>query len=100
MIRDRIQKVCDSFMGSRFEIPGLGENLFAQLEEVRRQVMTENELKKVSKRELANYLRSINGDHMTAEKPSQLEVMLQFVVRERVTYMTLNMFLYKTQNDQ
>jgi len=29
MIRDRIQKVCDSFMGSRFEIPGLGDNLFA-----------------------------------------------------------------------
>jgi hypothetical protein len=28
MIRDRVQKICDSFMGSRFEIPGLGDQLF------------------------------------------------------------------------
>lgn len=28
MIRDRVTKICDSFMGSRFEIPGLGDQLF------------------------------------------------------------------------
>ena len=35
VIRDRVQKICDSFMGSRFEIPNLGDPLFAELARVR-----------------------------------------------------------------
>ncbi len=38
MIRDRVQKICDSFMGSRFEIPSLGEELFAEHGRVRTQI--------------------------------------------------------------
>jgi len=33
IIRDRVQKICDSFMGTRFEIPQLGENLRATLQQ-------------------------------------------------------------------
>ena len=37
-IRDRVQKICDSFMGSRFEIPDIGDPLFAELSRVRKQI--------------------------------------------------------------
>jgi hypothetical protein len=33
IIRDRVQKICDSFMGTRFEIPQLGEPLRATLQQ-------------------------------------------------------------------
>ena len=39
MLRDRVQKVCDSFMGSRFEIPDLNNRLFDTLDQVRSQVI-------------------------------------------------------------
>jgi len=37
-IRDRVQKICDSFMGSRFEIPDIGDPLFTELSRVRKQI--------------------------------------------------------------
>lgn len=36
VIRDRVSKICDSFMGSRFEIPNLGDELFNELARVRK----------------------------------------------------------------
>ena len=38
MFRDRVEKICDSFMGSRFKIKDLGDGLFNELEEVRRTI--------------------------------------------------------------
>ena len=73
MIRDRVQKICDSFMGSRFEIPGLGEQLFAELERVRAQVIEDRSLLRVTKAQLKEYLRSINGKSDKVE-PSLLEI--------------------------
>lgn len=100
MIRDRITKACDSFMGSRFEINSLGKPLFDELARVRKEVIEQNELKKVSKLKLREYLQSINGDNMTPEKPSQLEVMHHFVAREKATYTTLNMLSFKDSEDR
>lgn len=62
VIRDRVQKICDSFMGSRFEIPNLGDPLFSELSRVRSQIKEDESLLKISRGQLKEYLRSINGD--------------------------------------
>lgn len=90
MIRDRVQKICDSFMGSRFEIPGLGEQLFGELERVRAQVIEDRSLLRVTKAQLKEYLRSINGISDNVE-PSLLEIFHQFVAKEKSIYVALNM---------
>ena len=51
-IRDRVQKICDSFMGSRFEIPDLGDPLFAELSRVRNQIQEDQSLLKMSRIQL------------------------------------------------
>jgi len=62
MNRNIIQKICDSFMGSRFEIPGLGDQLFDQLAQVRTEINSDKELLKTSRLQLKEYLISINGN--------------------------------------
>jgi hypothetical protein len=49
IIRDRVQKICDSFMGSRFEIPSLGDSLLQEYERVRNQIQEDRSLLRVSK---------------------------------------------------
>ena len=56
MIRDRVQKICDSFMGSRFEMPGLGDALFVELNRVRKQISEDRALLRTSKAKLREYL--------------------------------------------
>jgi hypothetical protein len=48
-------------MGSRFEIPGIGEPLFKEHERVRNQIIEDRQLFKTSRIQLKEYLRSING---------------------------------------
>jgi vacuolar-type H+-ATPase subunit I/STV1 len=97
VIRDRVQKICDSFMGSRFEIPNLGDPLFAELARVRHQIKEDEGLLKTSRMQLKEYLRSINGD-CDAEVPSQLEVCQHFVAKEKAIYMILNMMKLREAN--
>lgn len=56
IIRDRVQKICDSFMGSRFEMPGLGDALFVELNRVRKQISEDRALLRTSKAKLREYL--------------------------------------------
>jgi hypothetical protein len=90
MIRDRVQKICDSFMGSRFEIPSLGDSLLQEYERVRNQIQEDRSLLRVSKAQLKEYLRSINGD-CNQDTPSMLEVFHNFIAKEKAIYCALNM---------
>jgi len=59
MIRDRIIRICDSFMGQRFDLPPV--NLISRkIEEVRRNIAESKNLTETSKRYLKNYLFDIN----------------------------------------
>lgn len=49
MIRDRVQKICDSFMGSRFEINNLGDGLFDDLAKVRDEIRDSRALLRTSR---------------------------------------------------
>jgi len=89
MIKDRIQKICDSFMGSRFEINSLNDKLFDDLDRVRREIGDSRGLLKTSKDQLKQYLISINGD-CNEVVPSQLEVMHNHVVAEKAIYLVIN----------
>lgn len=61
-LRDRVTKICDSFMGSRFDVPSLGEQLFEQLNRLRFEITEARELLKLTKAELRDYMIKINGD--------------------------------------
>lgn len=97
MLKDRIQKICDSFMGSRFEVTGLGDELFNKLESVRLQVLEDKKLLTTSRREIVNYLNSINGC-TTDTMASQLEVMYNYVIREKSIYTVINMLQMRSTN--
>jgi V-type H+-transporting ATPase subunit a len=90
MIRDRVQKICDSFMGSRFEIGSLGDNLFSELSDVRSKIEGDRELLKTSKTTLREYLISINGN-CDDKLPSTLETYQNFVAKEKSIYNVMNM---------
>lgn len=98
MIRDRVTKICDSFMGSRFEIPGLGDQLFQELGQVRTQIMDDRELLKETKRQVQEYLRSINGNCDETTVPSQLEVFHNHVVKEKAIYTIINQLQKREAN--
>lgn len=61
ILQDRISKICDSFMGSRFQIASLGDGLFNELANVHQQVKQDHNLLLESKASLKQYLESING---------------------------------------
>lgn len=89
MIKDRIQKICDSFMGSRFEINNLGDQLFDDLARVRNEITDSRSLLKTSKIQLRDYLISINGEN-NVDVPSQLEIYHNHVSKEKAIYTVIN----------
>lgn len=97
MIRDRVQKICDSFMGSRFDVPSLGDQLFDQLKQVRFQITEDRELLRSSKSQLRQYLTSINGN-CNEQVPSQLEVIHNHIVKEKSIYNVINMLQARNSN--
>lgn len=58
-IRDRIIKVCDSFMGQRFDVPALS-TLKQKMVEIRRHIDESKNLRITSRKFLRNYLIQIN----------------------------------------
>ena len=89
-MRDRVQKICDSFMGSRFEISNLGDPLFRELATVRAQIHSDIKLLKTSKMQLQGYLQSINGK-CDGKEPSLLEIFHHFVAKEKSIACVINM---------
>jgi hypothetical protein len=95
MIRERIIRICDSFMGQRFDLPPI--NLIAQkTEEVKRNIAESKNLTMTSRKYLRNYLVQINqiqnvdGQMRNEINPSTLEVYKWFVSKEKAIYSSLN----------
>jgi V-type H+-transporting ATPase subunit a len=96
-LRDRVTKICDSFMGSRFDVPSLGEQLFDQVNRLRFEITEARELFKLTRAELRDYMIKINGD-CTKELPSRLEVMHNHIVKEKSIYNLINMLQAREGN--
>lgn len=54
-LRDRIVRICDSFMGQRFDLPSMG-NIEQKMQEVRKNIEESKNLTETSKRYLKTYL--------------------------------------------
>lgn len=99
MIRERIVRIIDSFMGQRFDLPPLA-SIKAKIDEVRRNITDSKNLTDTSRSYLKNYLQQVNminnpdkdisgaGD----DNVSALEVYKWFVTKEKAIYTTLNYF--------
>ncbi len=58
-LRDRILRICDSFMGQRFDLPPL-EQMEEKVGEVERQISEGQALIDTSRNQLRSYLKDIN----------------------------------------
>jgi V-type H+-transporting ATPase subunit a len=81
-------------MGSRYEFQDLGDPLFAEAARVRVQILEDRQLLKLSRQQLQEYLRSINGK-CDKDHPSQLEMYHHFVAKEKALAACCNMMVRK-----
>ncbi|CDW80575.1 v-type atpase 116kda subunit family protein [Stylonychia lemnae] len=95
-LRDRIVRICDSFMGQRFDLPPMG-TIDQKIDEVKRNILESKNLTETSKKYLKTYLTQINqishaeGDQqLHHENISSLEVYKWFVSKEKNLYHALN----------
>lgn len=58
---DRVQKICDSFMGQRFDIPEIGRVREVN-EQTQQEISKSRELLKTSEYQLKQYLYDINNN--------------------------------------
>jgi septal ring factor EnvC (AmiA/AmiB activator) len=80
-------------MGQRFDLPAMG-SMEAKIADVRRSITESKTLTDTSKRQLKDYLSSINqvsGDEgLVRERMSALQVYKWFVAKEKALYHSLN----------
>lgn len=91
-IRERVQKICDSFMGQRFEIPSFS-SIQSQGQETKNDIEKAENLLVTSEQQLRDYLKQINkiqGERSEMTHYSALEVYLWFVAKEKAIYNALN----------
>jgi len=92
--RQRVTKVCESFMGLRIEVPQLGE-LEGLIKDTERSILDSERMLKISKRQLKEYLYSLNYNKDKKDgsdnEVSTLEVQKWLVAKEKAIYNALNM---------
>ena len=88
--KERVQKICDSFMGQRFEIPDMN-TLDEVLLEIRGKVNKSKNLYDTSVNQLKDYLYEMNSSSTEDAGVSTLEIYKWFVAKEKAIYNALNM---------
>lgn len=88
--KDRIQRICDSFMGQRFEIPNLS-SLNERARETQDEIAKSKQLLTTSSGQLQQYLYEMNSmNQPDGEDVSTLEIYMWFVAKEKAIYHVLN----------
>lgn len=89
--KDRVQKICDSFMGKRFEIPDMNDLQAKKIEMVTKITKSRN-LYNMSVDQLKDYLYELNrSSDQSQDNVSKLEIYKWFVAKEKAIYHALNM---------
>lgn len=89
--KERVQKICDSFMGQRFEIPEL--NTLEEVSyEVKEKINKSRNLLMRSEEQLKDYLFDLNSSkaHDNDKDVSVLEIYKWFVAKEKSIYFAMN----------
>lgn len=89
--KERVQKICDSFMGQRFEIPDMN-TLEEVLFEIKGKVAKSKALYDTSVSQLKDYLYDLNSSksHAQDQDVSVLEIYKWFVAKEKAIYYAMN----------
>jgi len=89
--KERVQKICDSFMGQRFEIPDMN-TLDEVCLEIKGKVQKSRSLYDTSVGQLKDYLYDLNSSkaHSDDADVSVLEIYKWFVAKEKGIYYALN----------
>jgi V-type H+-transporting ATPase subunit a len=85
-IRDRINRICDSFMGDRYEIPSDG--FTAKLQDLEKKIRDGKKILTNTKEETRKFLVMTN--QMENEDASAMLVYEWYVIKEKSIYTTLN----------
>ncbi len=89
-LREKLNKICDSFLGERFDIPANG-NMGAAIEEVQAKFIETSQLRDATQREIRNFLLQITHP-IDANGSSEIEFMRWFIAKEKGLYFHLNYF--------
>lgn len=91
--QDRVQKICDSFLGQRFEVPDMsGLNTIFKETEIK--INKSRSLYETSVNQLKDYLYEMNNSSSTHHEDtgiSTLEIYKWFVAKEKAIYNAMNM---------
>jgi len=85
-IRDRIHRICDSFMGDRYEIPDSG--FTDKLQDLEKKIRDAKKILTSTRDETRKYLVMTNS--MENEDTSTMNVYEWYVIKERTIYLTLD----------
>jgi len=96
-IRDRIQKICDSFSGQRYELPDLRE-IQPQIEKVQQSIGDAKNIFERTKQSLRDQLVQFDkiegdgdaGDGEERKTSSTIYIYKMFLAKEKALYRTLN----------
>lgn len=86
IIREKIEKICDSFMGQRFDIPN--GDFQTQMVDIDRKLRETRQVMMATKDEVQKYLEKVNT--IDGVSTSALIFYKWFMVKERGLYQTLN----------
>ena len=89
-LREKLNKICDSFLGERFDIPAHG-NMMGAIEEVQAKGNETQQLRDATQREIRNFLLQITHP-IDAAGSSEIEFMRWFIAKEKGLYFHLNYF--------
>ena len=89
--KERVQKICDSFMGQRFEIPDMN-GLDEVILEIKGKISKSRALYDTSVGQLKDYLYDLNSSKTHSEDAdvSVLEIYKWFVAKEKSIYYAMN----------
>ena len=93
-IRDKLQKICDSFSGSRYDIPDL-RNISSDIENTKREIEDTISLQKNTRKMLRNSL--VDFDKGPGSEVSTIFIYKMFLAQEKALYQNLNCM--KSQNN-
>ena len=100
-IRDRIQKICDSFSGQRYELPDL-KDITPQIQKVQQSINDAKGVFDRTKQSLRDQLiqfDKIEGDGDDERKTSStIYIYKMFLAKEKALYKTLNQMKWQNQS--